>query len=59
MVRSKTLAHRQLFLSWDGLSGSERKMLAVGRALIRDPEWLLFDEPSSPSSEFIISKGFG
>lgn len=41
------------------LSGGEQQMLAIGRALMAQPDFLLFDEPSLGLAPIIVSEVFG
>lgn len=38
------------------LSGGEQQMLAIGRALVRNPKLILMDEPSEGISTFVIER---
>jgi branched-chain amino acid transport system ATP-binding protein len=40
------------------LSGGEQQMLAIGRALVADPEMILFDEPSLGLAPLIVNEIF-
>ncbi|MGH8640288.1 MAG: ATP-binding cassette domain-containing protein, partial [Burkholderiales bacterium] len=42
-----------------GLSGGEQKMLAIGRALMGNPELLILDEPSEGLSPLMVKTLIG
>ncbi|HEY6004177.1 MAG TPA: ABC transporter ATP-binding protein [Anaeromyxobacter sp.] len=41
------------------MSGGEQQMLAIGRALMQDPELVMFDEPSLGLSPLMVEEIFG
>jgi len=40
------------------MSGGEQQMLAIGRALMQDPELIMFDEPSLGLSPLLVEEIF-
>jgi len=48
--------HKRAHLSGSLLSGGEQQMLAIGRALVTNPQLLLMDEPSEGLSVLVIQR---
>lgn len=51
------LAERREFLG-SSLSGGEQQMLAIGRAMMARPQWLLLDEPSMGLAPLVVDQVF-